>query len=321
MSNSALANIDAAKKMLAEAKDLTATLEIRDMAVAAQAYATAKGADEASQIAIEIKLRSERKAGFYIKDMKEQGIIKQGGDQKSNRHRVSLKTYGVEAYESARWQKIADIPEERFEEYLTKSKKRTQNALLVEARNIAHSENIKNIKREIPFVVPPDGPFDVIVIDPPWDYGNKYDQQNNRGTAPYPTMSLDEIKQIKLPMKDNCIVWLWTTTGFLHEAFHVLESWDLTYKSCLTWEKDKMGLGRWLRTKTEHCLLATKGTPTKQLTNQTTIFHGVRREHSVKPTEFYDLVDTYCFGSKVDWFARTERPGWATFGTLEGHGA
>ena len=188
-------------------------------------------------------------------------------------------------------------------------------------KNIIHEEKIKEIQKEVPFVVAPDGPFDVIVIDPPWDYGNPYAAEGDRSPPPYPRMSLEEIQAIDFKPKEDAILWLWTTNGFLHEAFHLIETWGFEYKGCLTWTKDKMGLGRWLRNQTEHCLLAVKGKPVIDLTNQTTILNAPNRGHSVKPVELYDMVDTYCFGSKVDWFARTERPGWATFGTLEGHDA
>ena len=38
------------------------------------------------------------------------------------------------------------------------------------------------------------------------------------------------------------------------------------------------------------------------------------REHSRKPDEFYEMVETLCPGSKVDLFAREEREGWVTWG-------
>jgi len=184
-------------------------------------------------------------------------------------------------------------------------------------KNINHEEKIQSLKEEIPDILPPDGPFDVIVIDPPWQYGNTYDAEGDRSLPSYPTMNLDKIKAIDFKPKDDAILWLWTTNGFLHEAFHIIEHWGFEYKGCLTWAKDKMGLGRWLRNQTEHCLLAVKGKPVIDLKNQTTILHAPSRGHSVKPSEFYDLVDSYCFGIKVDWFARNTREGWVSFGTLE----
>jgi len=136
----ALANISIAKKALADARDITDVLQIRDAAVAAHAYATARGADEVAQAAIEIKLRSERKAGECIIELKENGTIKQGGDQKSKRHRVALIDLGIKNVESKRWQRIASIPEEHFEEYLTTARKKTQSALLKEAKKISSKE-------------------------------------------------------------------------------------------------------------------------------------------------------------------------------------
>ena len=38
----------------------------------------------------------------------------------------------------------------------------------------------------------------------------------------------------------------------------------------LTWTKHKIGMGDWLRGKTEHCLMCVKGKPAVTLTNQTT---------------------------------------------------
>lgn len=132
-SQNALANISKAKQFLAEAKDITAVMDIRDAAVAAYAYATAKKADEAAQLAIEIKLRAERKAGEFLQEMP--GLGQHGGDRKS-RDILSLEKMGIHPQESKRWQRMASIPEERFEEYLVTAVKKTQSALLRLAKGV-----------------------------------------------------------------------------------------------------------------------------------------------------------------------------------------
>ena len=76
-----------------------------------------------------------------------------------------------------------------------------------------------------------------------------------------------------------------------------------------------MGLGRWLRSQSEFCIMAVKGKPAVKLTNQTTVIHGERREHSRKPDEFYKLVETLCMGRRLDYFSRERRPGWAQLGS------
>ena len=131
--NMALENISLAKKALAEAQSITDVLKVRDAAVAANAWATARGAEEAAQMAMELKLRSERKAGEFIVEYKEQEIIGRGIKS------VTLTDLGVDHNESKRWQRIASIPEERFEDYLERAKVKTQNALLAVAREI-HQE-------------------------------------------------------------------------------------------------------------------------------------------------------------------------------------
>src|ERR1035438_4610347 len=102
----------------------------------------------------------------------------------------------------------------------------------------------------------PAGPFQVIVADPPWQY-------ESGNSLPYPTMAIEDIKA--MPIRDiadeNAILWLWTTNAHLRVAFGVVESWGFEYKTLLTWVKNRMGTGEWLRGQTEHCLLAIRGKP------------------------------------------------------------
>ena len=139
--NSALANISRAKQALANARDITVVLDIRDAAVAAHAYATARNADEAAQMAMEIKLRSERKAGEFLQETE----LSKGGRPSNNHVHVerslpTLKDLGINQMESKRWQHIAKIPEERFETYILSAAKRSQSALLKLARRLEDVE-------------------------------------------------------------------------------------------------------------------------------------------------------------------------------------
>jgi N6-adenosine-specific RNA methylase IME4 len=120
---------------------------------------------------------------------------------------------------------------------------------------------------------------------------------------------------------DDAVLWLWTTNAFLDEAFDVVRAWGFQPKTVLTWAKDRMGVGDWLRGQTEHCLLAARGHPTITITGQTTLLHGPVREHSRKPDEFFALVEALCPGSKVELFAREARPGWQAWGAEAPNGA
>ncbi len=166
----------------------------------------------------------------------------------------------------------------------------------------------------------PAGQYHVIVADPPWRYGSRADDLTHRGRCPYPSMTVDEIKALDVAdlAHTDSILWLWTTNAHMAEAYEVAAAWGFTQKTILTWAKNKMGLGDWLRGQTEHCLLCVKGTPVVRLTNETTVLHGKVREHSRKPDEFYEMVEKLCPGQKVELFARESRDGWTSHGSEKG---
>lgn len=163
-----------------------------------------------------------------------------------------------------------------------------------------------------------DGTYDVVSIDPPWPYGTEYDPDGRRAANPYPEMSLDEIMAIDIPATDNCVLWLWTTHKFMRHSFALLDKWGFRDVAILTWVKDRMGLGTWLRSQSEFCIMAVKGSPLINLTNQTTVLEGPLREHSRKPDSFYEMVNGLCVGRKLDYFSRQARDGWDQFGNDTG---
>ena len=167
--------------------------------------------------------------------------------------------------------------------------------------------------------------FDVIIIDPPWDYSDvggftstNHDFDGNRGSTPYPTMKISEIQNIKLPSKDDCVLFCWTTQKFLPFTFNIIEKWGFKYKGIITWDKGIMGIGRTLRIQTEFCVLAFKGKPIFNGSKTRDIIREKRREHSRKPDSFYQLVETTTIGLKLDYFAREKRGGFFVYGNETG---
>src|SRR5713226_4689178 len=106
------------------------------------------------------------------------------------------------------------------------------------------------------------------------------------------SMSMEKIKAMPVAeiADENAILWLWTTNAHLRVAFDVVEAWGFQYRTLLTWVKDRMGTGEWLRGQTEHCLQAARGKPVFLHGQHTTVIQAIRREHSRKPEEFYSLV-------------------------------
>jgi N6-adenosine-specific RNA methylase IME4 len=161
------------------------------------------------------------------------------------------------------------------------------------------------------------GEYEVIVIDPPWKYEDvEYDNENYMGriVVPYPTMTIPEIRNIKLPTAKNCVLWLWTTHRFIWDAIDILKNWGFEYKAILVWDKEKLGIGKTLRIQCEFCLLGFKGNPLWKMTNERDIIREAKTNHSAKPEAFYTLVNKLCVGRKLDYFARKKREGWDVYG-------
>ena len=163
----------------------------------------------------------------------------------------------------------------------------------------------------------PEGKYNVIVIDPPWPM-----EKIEREVAPnqigfdYPTMSIVNIRQLKIPCADNCHVWLWTTQKYLPVAFEVLESWELNYVCCFTWcKKGGFQVYNLPQYNSEFVIYARKGSPKFLDTKDfMTSFHGKRREHSRKPDEFYNTITRVTEGKRLDMFSRGKRDGWISWG-------
>jgi N6-adenosine-specific RNA methylase IME4 len=202
---------------------------------------------------------------------------------------------------------IPHLTPENAEELINKAKTLSRSDL----RKEVYEEKFKSLpKPEIPT-----GKYEVIVIDPPWPYGTVYDPETRRVANPYPEMSLEEIQNLPIPSADNCVMWLWTTHKFLPESFKLLESWGFDYKLTMVWDKQKMGMGYWLRCQAEFCVLGIKGKPAWYLENERDIISIARREHSRKPDEFYSMVERLNPNTKkIDFFSRQKREGWEQYG-------
>src|SRR5262245_52202876 len=120
---SALIKIDAARKALALASSVQEVLGIRDKAEAVRNYYRQRdGSLEAMNLAAELKLRAERKLGELLRETVNHAGSR--GQLKGCTVQPQARTLpdGVSKTDSHRWQRIAAIPEERFEQHLAEAK-------------------------------------------------------------------------------------------------------------------------------------------------------------------------------------------------------
>lgn len=148
----ALAKLSAATTALAQARTLDEVKQIIDIAEAARTYArAAKLGLEASNHAAEVKLRAERKAGELLQQLERS----KGGDRHSStfqpgilsEYRAVLTESEIAPTTAHRWQTVAQVPDEAFEQHLVEVKQ--EQSEVTSAGLLRLANEIKRTARQI----------------------------------------------------------------------------------------------------------------------------------------------------------------------------
>lgn len=113
-----------------------------------------------------------------------------------------------------------------------------------------------------------DKKYRVIYADPPWAYNDKQDTEKLGGAVKhYPTMPLEEICGLPVPTEKNAVLFLWTTSPMLEDAFKVINAWGFKYKSSFIWDKVSHAMGHYNSVRHEFLLVCVKGNCTPDVTH------------------------------------------------------
>jgi N6-adenosine-specific RNA methylase IME4 len=171
------------------------------------------------------------------------------------------------------------------------------------------------------------GQFATVLADPPWRFSNRTGKMapEHRRLSRYATMRLDDIMDLPIPqlVVPDSHLYLWVPNALILEGLEVMQRWGFKYKTNLVWYKtrkdggpDGRGVGFYFRNVTEVILFGVRGRartlpPGRRQTN---IVVTRKREHSRKPDELYDLIESCSRGPYLELFARHHREGWTQWG-------
>lgn len=175
------------------------------------------------------------------------------------------------------------------------------------------------------------GGFSTVLADPPWRFANRTGKvaPEHRRLDRYSTMPLDAIKA--LPVRDaaapNAHLYLWVPNALLPEGMDVMSAWGFRYVSNIVWAKrrrdggpDGRGVGFYFRNVTELLLFGVRGSmrtlPPGR--SQVNMIETRKREHSRKPDEQYNLIESCSPGPYLEMFARHPHDGWTVWGNEAG---
>lgn len=170
--------------------------------------------------------------------------------------------------------------------------------------------------------------YPTILADPPWQFANRTGKMapEHKRLNRYATMNLNDIMALPVSQitADTAHLYLWVPNALLPEGLQVMKAWGFEYKSNLVWYKirkdggpDGRGVGFYFRNVTELILFGVKGKNCRTLQpgrTQVNIISKQKREHSRKPDEQYDLIESCSPGPFLELFGRGPRKGWKTWG-------
>jgi N6-adenosine-specific RNA methylase IME4 len=171
------------------------------------------------------------------------------------------------------------------------------------------------------------GPFTTILADPPWRFDNRTGKMapEHQRLLRYQTMTSEEI--LELPVNRlaaaRAHLYLWIPNALVSEGLEVMRRWGFTYKTNLVWYKirkdggpDGRGVGFYFRNVTELVLFGVRGNMRTLHSGrtQTNIVLTRKREHSRKPDELCDIIESCSPGPYLELFARHPRRGWVQWG-------
>ena len=170
--------------------------------------------------------------------------------------------------------------------------------------------------------------FRTVLADPPWQFQNRTGKMapEHKRLNRYPTMDLEAIKNMPVQevLEDTAHLYLWVPNALLADGLEVMKAWGFTYKTNLIWYKvrkdggpDRRGVGFYFRNVTEMVLFGVRGKNARTLPpgrSQENIIVSRKREHSRKPDEQYQLIESCSPGPFLEIFARGPREQWTVWG-------
>ncbi len=289
----------------------------------------ARKADASADVqneAAEVALRARRKAGQLLAAVpRERGFAHSSqAETNATPYQQILRKAQVPRPTASRFEQLARIPDEQFEQHLTgRSADDITTAAALRKAKEADREQLRDDNQQlvdgtVPLSHEPGMRYPVVVIDPPWDWGDEGDaDQLGRARPVYKTMSHHDLTifPVGAQAQDNAHLYLWITNRSLPKGFGLLEAWGFRYVTMLTWCKPHYGMGNYFRGQTEHVLFGVRGSLPLLRDDYGTWFSGSRPgRHSTKPDEFYQLVEECSPGPWFEIFSRSQRPGWVAWG-------
>lgn len=315
-----------AQRALAEASTIDEVKDIRDKAAAVKAYAQKARLGKSLVVeASAVRIRAERRLGQMLLD------TPLATSSSGNQHTVPggepppeavlLEDLGITKNESSRSQRIAQLDDPDFEQYLAGCQQTEREPTFAGLLRLlrAHDRPPKAGKTEKRPALGLDSevmnvhgtPYSTILAIPPWP-----------GCTPpgRPALTTDEL--CELPVGTLCRpqahLYIWTSNRYLVDAFDLVDAWGFAYRAsfaCIY--EESLPETPW--DDAHHLiLLATQGDLAFRKGAQQSWLKGDRCGHGLVPREIRDLIETASPGPYLEILGHDAPPNsdWAVYPTI-----
>lgn len=329
MPDNELVWLDKASAAIERVATIGEAKQIADKAAAIKVYAAKAGWSQREKGRIaEIEVRASVRMGELLKKQPKatgtRGQLRGKDSSGATRKVVPEQTVptnrelGITHKQAQVAQRAAEVSKGEREAYFAQrgagEKKLASTTELARIANLAKRTKRDKTRRHQPL---PPGVFEVLYADPPWQYDFCTTDDSRAIEKQYPTMTLDAIAALKVPAAKDAVLFLWATSPKLAEALHVMTSWGFSYRTCMVWVKDKIGMGYYARQRHELLLIGIRGKPgtPAESDRPDSVIAAKRGKHSEKPAVVYEIIERmYPKARRVEFFARGQREGWTAWG-------
>lgn len=185
--------------------------------------------------------------------------------------------------------------------------------------------------------------FHTLLMDPPWNErgGGKSKRGADRHYDLLKTKDMPGVIRgsgLWLPA-EHAHLWMWVTNNYLRDGLWLMNELGFEYKTNVVWVKTanptrlaltglvaklrqldlQIGLGQYIRGAHELLLFGVRGRGQHESVwegnrDVPSVIRARRSKHSKKPTESYQLIERVSKPARVEFFARSQRPGWVSWG-------
>jgi len=171
----------------------------------------------------------------------------------------------------------------------------------------------------------PAGPYELLLADPPYDYGPGRQHagagslDTGGAASHYPTLRLADLTRLDIAgiAADDALLFLWSTSPHFDQALTLARAWGFTPRTIAhVWQKPRANPSYYTLSSIEVMIGATRGEPDLAVgipPNQ--LVRAPRGPHSAKPPELRAVIAArFPHLRKIELFARDAAPGWDTWG-------